>query len=143
MREVGLSENQPDKAAVRPPADERIEPLHIVVRHVLVAFDETRLAGVTRTKDEAKRLADKVYEMARSGRDFAELARLYSDDRHGSGQYALANWGVTAEGDEIERDGMARGFGRVAFSLDPGQIALLPYDVNDAPYGWHVIKREK
>lgn len=143
LRSVGLSENEADPAAVRTPPDERREPDRVVVRHVLIAFEETRLAGVTRTKDEAKRLAERVFEMARSGRDMAELARLYSDDRHATGMYAVANWGVPSEGDEMERDRMARGFGRVAFGLDPGQVGIVPYDENDSPFGWHVIRRER
>jgi hypothetical protein len=141
MRTVGLSENEPDPNAVRRPADERTEPSHVVVRHVLISFDETRLTGVTRTKAEAERLAQRVNEMARSGRDMAELARLYSDDRHGTGEYSIANWGVAADPSEMERERMARGFGRVAFSLDPGSIGLLDYDENDSPFGWHVIQR--
>jgi parvulin-like peptidyl-prolyl isomerase len=143
FREVGLSENEPDPEAVKPPANERKEPSHVVVRHVLIAFDKTNVASVTRTREEAERLAQKVFEMAKSGRDFAELVRLYSDDRHGPGTYSLANWGVTPAPGEGERDRMVRGFGRVAFSLDVGQIGLLPYDSADSPFGWHVIRREK
>jgi hypothetical protein len=141
MRSVGLAENEPDPDAVRRPPGERVEPPHVVVRHVLISFADTRLAGVTRTRAEAERLAQNVLEMARGGRDMAELARLYSDDRHGTGEYSIANWGVTAEANEMDRERMARGFGHVAFALDPGGIGLVPYDEEDAPFGWHVIQR--
>lgn len=140
---VGLAPNQPDPEAVKVAPDERREPDHVTVRHVLISFDKAGIQSVTRTRAEAERLAAKVEALARSGRNFADLVRSYSDDRHGDGVYRLANWGCAPDTDEAEREKMVRGFGRVAFSLDPGQIALLPYDANDSPFGWHIIRREK
>ncbi|MCE9635216.1 MAG: peptidyl-prolyl cis-trans isomerase [Planctomycetes bacterium] len=143
LEAVGLGPNHPDPEAVKAAPDERREPDHVTVRHVLISFDKAGIQSVTRTRGEAERLAAKVEALARSGRDFADLVRTYSDDRHGDGMYRLANWGCAPDTDEAEREKMVRGFGRVAFSLEPGQIAVLPYDANDSPFGWHIIRREK
>lgn len=143
LESVGLGPNRPDPEAVRAAPDERREPDHVTVRHVLISFDKAGIQSVTRTRAEAERLAAKVEALARSGRDFADLVRTYSDDRHGDGLYRLANWGIDAAADEAERDKMVRGFGRVAFSLEPGEIGVLPHDANESPYGWHIIRREK
>ena len=85
MDSVGLAPNKPDPEAVKLPAGTRTEPEHVVVRHVLVSFEKCGILSVTRTEDEAKRLAQRVFDMAKSGHDFGELVRLYSDDRHGDG----------------------------------------------------------
>lgn len=139
---VGFAPNRPDPEAVKLPAG-REEPPRVVVRHVLISCDEGNIPGVTRTRAEAERLAAKVQQLATTGHDFGELVRLYSDDRHGDGRYRLANWGVPAKPGEADRESMVRGFGRVAFSLDPGQIGVLPFDKNDSPYGWHIMRREE
>jgi hypothetical protein len=143
FKDVGLAPADLDHDAVKRGAGEREEPHHVVVRHVLIAFDETSVLGVTRTKAEAERLANQVLEMARAGRDFGELVRLYSDDRHGDGTYAIANWGVPAEADERPREGTYRGFARMAFSLEVGQVGFVPYSRTDAPSGWHVVLRTR
>ena len=139
---VGLAPNRPDPEAVKEPAG-REEPQHVVVRHVLISCVDANLPGVTRTRAEAERLAAKVQQLAVAGHDFGDLVRLYSDDRHGDGSYSLANWGVPAKPGEADRESMVRGFGRVAFSLDPGQIGMLPYDKIDSPFGWHIIRRDE
>lgn len=140
---VGIGPNRPDPEAVKIAPDERREPDHVTVRHVLISFEKAGIQSVTRTRAEAERLATKVEALARSGRDFADLVRTYSDDRHGDGVYRLANWGCAPDVDEAEREKMVRGFGRVAFSLEPGEIGVLPHDPIDSPYGWHIIRREK
>jgi len=142
FKDVGLAPEEPDTTATSrvPSAD---EPAHVLVQHVLVSFEGTRIRGATRTKDEAKALALRVLEQARAGRDFGELVRLYSDDRASEGRIALANWGVPTEGDETERRKMVRGFGATAFRLAVGEIGLVEYDANASPFGWHVVKRLK
>jgi hypothetical protein len=138
---VGLAPNRVDPTVVRNPGA-REEPGRVGVRHVLIGF-EGALPTATRTRDEARALAETVYERARSGADFRELVRLYTDDRHGDGSYVLVNFGIPARGDEVERARFVRGFTRAAFSLEPGQIALVAHDPDESPYGWHVIVREK
>jgi peptidyl-prolyl cis-trans isomerase D len=142
FKDVGLAPEEPDPTAVAR-AVTPDAPSHVVVEHVLLAFDGTKVAGATRTKDEARVLANNVFEQAKGGRDFDELVRLYSDDRGGGGKIALANYGVPTDAGELERRKMVRGFSAAAFSLAVGEIALVEYDVNASPFGWHVVKRLK
>jgi peptidyl-prolyl cis-trans isomerase D len=140
FRSIGFAENVPDPAAVagdNTPA----EPAHVVVQHVLISFDGASIPAVTRTRDEAERLAQRVLEEARAGRDFAELVRYYTDDRGGDGTYALANWGVPTAAGEVDRQKMVRGFGNLAFTLPVAEIGIVEYDPNSSPFGWHVMKR--
>lgn len=142
---TGFAPNRPDPEAVKEPVPPKPESERVVVRHVLIGFQGSRMEtrSTTRTKEEAERLAAKVMNLAKSGRDFGELSRLYSDDRHGTGTYTLTNYGVgTGEG-EFARSDMARGFADMAFSLAPGAVGLVPYDANNSPLGWHVIRRER
>lgn len=139
-RDAGLSANEPDRVALTGPlpAD---EPAHVVVQHVLIAFDGTGVPAVTRSKADAQRVVDRVLSDARAGRDFADLVRLYSDDRGYDGTLEIANWGAPPGPTERERRGLARGFSAAAFRLAPGEIALVEYDPVASPFGFHVIKR--
>ena len=141
FRQIGFAPNEPDPASLQKDAPSD-EPEHVLVQHVLISFEGLKVAGVTRTRDEAERLARRVESEARAGRDFAELVRTYSDDR-GDGRYALANWGVAAGPEETERRKMVRGFGAMAFSLQPGEVGVVPYDTGSSPFGWHIVKRVK
>jgi hypothetical protein len=139
-RELGLAAEEVDATAVaRAPTSD--EPAHVVVQQLLISFEGAGGPAVTRTKDEAERLARRVLEEARSGRDFAELVRLYGDDRARDGTCALANWGVPAAGDEVERQRRPRAFGALAFALAPGETGLVEFDPNGDPLGFHVMKR--
>jgi len=137
---VGFAPDHPDETAVRA-APTREEPAYVDVQHVLVAVQGTGVPGVTRTKEEAERLAQQVLERAQKGQDFRELVRLYSDERRGDGTLRIANFGMTAGPDEYERGRLARGFARAAFALEPGDITLVPWDPPGSPYGWHVLRR--
>lgn len=39
------------------------------------------------------------------------------------------------------RDQMVPGFGDLAFSLEVGDVGIVPYDAKSSPFGWHVLKR--
>ncbi len=41
----------------------------------------------------------------------------------------------------VPRRDFVPGFADLAFRLEPGEVALLPYDPETSPFGWHVIKR--
>ncbi len=140
---MGLAPEPRDPTEVREVPARPAEPDRVTVRHVLISFDEARTKGSTRTRAEAKALAAKVQSLAKSGRDFGELVRLYSDDRHADGVYRLVNYGVAPAQDEEPRSGMVRAFGDAAFSLAVGGIALVEYDSKAAPFGWHVIRRDR
>jgi len=118
-------------------------PEHIAVQHVLIGF-VGKIPGktITRTQEEAEKLAAEVLERARKGENFDQLVEQYTDDQ-APGIYGLANTGITPADGEFPRDGMVKGFSDVAFSLSPGNIDVAKYDPKGSPYGWHIIKRIK
>jgi parvulin-like peptidyl-prolyl isomerase len=106
----------------------------ITVQHVLIAFQGApRITGVTRNKDEAKVLAEKVWNEAIGGADFQALMKTHSNDS-GPGEYAMTKAG---------RAGMVASFGNVGFRLKVGEIGVAAHDEQASPYGWHIIKRVK
>src|SRR4030095_13413490 len=70
--------------------DESIE-----IQHILISFKGApRMTGVTRSRDEAKVLAEKVYAEAIGGGDFLALVKQYTNDS-APGIYALTKAGRT------------------------------------------------
>lgn len=117
------------------------EPEHILVAHVLIAFQGTGTKA-TRTRAAAEKLAQEVFGRARKGEDFNKLIRDLSDDE-GDGVYGLANHHISPVGNEYERGKMVAAFGDVGFQLDVGEVGISSYDPKTSPYGWHIIKRLK
>jgi len=123
---------------------------HVQVEHVLIGFQGTiPNKTVTRTHDDAEKLAADVLDRARKGESFEGLMQSYTDDP-GPGVYGLANNGVTPDkaASEYPRAGMVSGFSDVAFRLSPGNIDVAPYQPDKtkphySPFGWHIIKRLK
>ena len=119
------------------------EPQFVTVQHILIGFKGT-LPGkpVTRTQEEAKRLAEDLLKRAQSGENFDTLVKEHTDDSH-PGIYQMANLGVAADRsqDIFERARMAKAFGDVGFSLNVGEIGMAPYDEQTSVYGWHIIRR--
>jgi parvulin-like peptidyl-prolyl isomerase len=97
---------------------------------------------VTRTRDEAKKLAQEVFERAKKGEDFDALVKEYTDDQY-PGIYRMANTGVTPDQSkqEFPRAGMVKGFGDVSFSLQVGEVGMSEYHPQKSKFGWHIIKR--
>jgi parvulin-like peptidyl-prolyl isomerase len=106
----------------------------IEIQHVLIGFKGApRLVGVTRTRDEAKVLAQKVFDEAIGGADFDALVKQYTNDS-APGIYPLT---------KETKAGMVKGFGDVGFRLKVGEIGVSPWDATVSPFGWHIIKRLK
>jgi parvulin-like peptidyl-prolyl isomerase len=84
---------------------------------------------ITRSKEEAQKLANKIQAQAKSGADFGALAEKYSDDP--SAKTGKGNLGKFARGT------MVKPFADAAFGLKPGEIS----NVVETPFGFHVIKR--
>ena len=136
--------------AIKPPAG---EPEHVTVQHILVAFGDAvgvlerqkqkQMLTVTRSRDEAKQLAEKIFDLARTGVTLDELKATHSSDDSGEGTYGLANHGVQPQGKESPRNGMVAAFGDVGFKLGVGEVGLAEYDPVKSTYGWHIIKRVK
>ena len=118
-------------------------PQHIQVQHILIAFKGT-IPGknITRTKEEADKLAHEVLQQVRDGVDFDSLVKKYTDDSP-PGIYGMSNNGVAPAQGEYPRGGMVAAFGNVGFNISVGNIDIAEYDPKTSPFGWHIIKRLK
>jgi ABC-type glycerol-3-phosphate transport system substrate-binding protein len=107
---------------------------HIEIQHVLIAFKGApRMTRVTRSKDEARALAQQVFDEALAGGDFLALVKKYTDDS-APGIYPMTKAG---------RASMVRSFGDVGFRLKVGEIGIATWNAQASPFGWHIIKRLK
>jgi len=108
------------------------EPKEITARHILIMYQGSMRApeSVTRSKEEAKALAEEVLAKAKAGEDFSELAKQYSDGptKVRGGLLSPFSKGV-----------MAPAFEKAAFALKKGEIS----GVVETAFGFHVIKRIK
>jgi peptidyl-prolyl cis-trans isomerase C len=118
----------PTDAQVREFYDKRPEkfkePETVRASHVLVKVDEQADAA---TRQKARAKIEGVLKQARSGADFAKLAREHSDD------------GSAQQGGDLSyfaRGQMVRPFEEAAFALKPGEVS----DVVTTQFGYHVIK---
>ena len=136
------SEPKPATAPT-PAAAEPKEPDHITIQHVLIGFTGSVPGkNITRTQDEAKKLADEILARAKQGENFDELVKKYTDDS-APGIYSMANNGVAAAAGEYPRGRMVPAFGNAGFPLQVGEIGMASYDKATSPYGWHIVKRLK
>jgi peptidyl-prolyl cis-trans isomerase D len=101
----------------------------VKARHILLAYEGSQGAGadIVRTKEEARKEAYRVLRMTRrSGADFAELARTYSDgpskDRGGELGF-------------FKRGAMVEAFNDFVFSKSVGATGVVETD-----FGYHVIE---
>lgn len=107
-------------------------PEEIGARHILISYAGADNAGegVTRTREEARVLAEQVAAEARApGANWDELVSRHSDEpqaaeRHGD----LGRFG---------HGRMVRAFERAAFDLDVGEIS----EVVETGFGFHIIHR--
>jgi hypothetical protein len=104
----------------------------ITVQHVLVAFRGAERSKATRSFDDAKVLAEKIWVEVMGGADFKP--RMAIDDDPGPGEYPMT---------KAKRTDMAKGFGDVGFRLKVGEIGVAPFHPTDSKFGWHIIKRVK
>lgn len=86
--------------------------------------------ATARDEAEAKAEIDRVFQEAKAGEDFAELARVYSDGPSGPSGGDLGFFG---------KGRMVKPFEDVAFALAPGEVS----DPVKTRFGWHVIKAEE
>lgn len=93
--------------------------------HILIRFPENADAAA---KEQARARAAELLKEVKAGKDFAALAKQYSQDP-GSG----SNGGDLGF---FERGQMVGPFDQVAFALPPGQ----PSDLVETTFGYHIIK---
>jgi len=106
-------------------------PEEIGASHILISYKGAERSEATRSKEEARALAEEVLAKAREdGADFAALARQYSDGPTAQNGGDLGTFG---------RGKMAPAFEEAAFKLEVGQIS----DIVETPFGFHIIKRTK
>ncbi len=119
------------------------EPDHITVQHILISFEGSiPKETVTRTKEEAEKLADEIFVRAKKGEDFDTMVKEYSDDTY-PGVYSMANFSAEPNKDqgEFSRSQMVKGFGDVSFKLSVNEIGMVDFSPETSKYGWHIIKR--
>jgi parvulin-like peptidyl-prolyl isomerase len=107
------------------------EPDTIAARHILVMYRDSKgkPPGLTRTRAEAQQRAQECLLKLRSGADFSETVRHYSDEP-----------GAPERGGDLgsfRREVMVSSFSDAAFSLKVGETS----EVIETPYGFHVIHR--
>jgi peptidyl-prolyl cis-trans isomerase NIMA-interacting 1 len=107
-------------------------PTSINARHILIAWQGAQRAdpSVTRTREQARTLAQQVRDEARAGANWEELWSKNSNEPGGQRGGELGTFG---------RGQMVPAFERTAFALKVGEIS----DVVETPFGFHVIQRLK
>jgi len=119
------------------------EPDHITIQHVLIGFKGSVPGkNITRTQDEAKKLAEEILARAKKGESFDDLVKQYTDDA-APGIYSMSNKGVAPSDGEYPRERMVAAFGDAGFPLQVGEFGMASYDKVKSPYGWHIVKRLK
>lgn len=119
------------------------EPEHISVQHILISFKGSIPKDtVTRTKEEAEKLANEIYDRAKKDEDFDALVREYTDDNY-PGVYKMSNFDAEPNMDqgEFQRSKMVKEFGDVSFKLSVNDIGMAEFSPERSKYGWHIIKR--
>lgn len=101
--------------------------------HILIAYKGAQFAPkeVTRSKDEAKKLAQEMLAKLKDKKaTIGELASKYSDDPSKAAAGAIGNF---------ERLAMPEAFSDAVFSMDVGGLS----EVVETPRGFHVIQRTR
>ena len=98
------------------------QPEQVRASHILFKAE-----GDEAAKKKTRANAETVLKEAKSGKDFAELAKKHSTD------------GSAPQGGDLgffEKERMVPEFANAAFSLQPGQIS----DIVETQFGFHIIK---
>ena len=102
-------------------------PKTVEARHILIKVDQDADDG---TVAEARKRIEDILKMAGEGKDFAELAKQYSEGpTKDKGGYL----------GEFQKDSMVKPFADKAFSMAAGEIS----EPVRTRFGWHLIKVEK
>jgi peptidyl-prolyl cis-trans isomerase D len=102
-------------------------PEQVKAAHILIKVTAKADPAIRQKK---RALAEKILGEARSGKNFAKLARTYSDDAASIAQGGDLGY--------FNRETMAAAFEKAAFDLNPGEIS----DIVETPFGYHIIKCE-
>ncbi len=102
-------------------------PEQVKASHILIKVGQD---ADPKTKSEKKAFAEKLLADIKAGKDFAELARLHSDDK------ASAVKG--GDLDFFTRGTMVPAFEQAAFNMQPGEVS----EIVETSFGFHIIKVE-
>jgi parvulin-like peptidyl-prolyl isomerase len=106
------------------------EPEEVSASHILLKFKDVD-KGSTRTKAEAKKLAEELIAKAKKkGADFAALARKHSEGPTNTKGGDLGSF---------KRGKMVKEFDNAVFKLKVGDIS----GIVETEFGFHIIKRTK
>ena len=135
--DMGITKMMEAEVATQPPpADAQVREFYdknpdkfkqgesVRASHILFRVDEKATEA---EKKKVRAEADSVLKQAKSGADFAELAKKHSAD------------GSAAQGGDLNffsRGQMVPAFEQAAFALQPGQIS----DIVTTQFGYHIIK---
>jgi peptidyl-prolyl cis-trans isomerase C len=100
-------------------------PEQVKASHILIRVDPN---APPEKKEEAKKKINQVLNEAKSGKDFTELAKKYSEEP-----------GAAETGGDLGyfgRGAMVPPFEEAAFKLKPGEIS----DIVETQFGYHIIK---
>jgi len=107
--------------------DEFYTPKTVKARHILIKVDPQ---ADEKAVEQARQKALEILKLAREGRDFAELAKQYSEGP------TAANGGDLGV---FRKDAMVKPFADQAFTMKAGDIS----EPVQTRFGWHIIKVEK
>ncbi len=99
----------------------------VEARHILIKVDADAEAEAV---EDARTRIDNIFKLAKEGRDFAELAKEYSE---GPTKTTGGQLGA------FTREAMVKPFADKAFSMKAGEIS----EPVRTRFGWHIIKVEK
>jgi peptidyl-prolyl cis-trans isomerase D len=102
-------------------------PKTVEARHILIKVDQN--AGSEEVA-KAKERIEGIWQKAKDGQDFAELAKQFSEGPSKDKGGYLGTFG---------REAMVKPFADAAFSMKAGEIS----DPVKTQFGWHIIKVEK
>ena len=100
----------------------------VTASHILLkTIDDNGNELSDEKKKEAKKKAEEALKKVKSGEDFAQVAKEYSEDSTASNGGELGTFG---------KGQMVSEFENAAFSMKPGEIS----DIIKTQYGYHIIK---
>ena len=106
----------------------RVSMEAVTASHILITHEEAQSATNNRNRKEARKLAEQILKELKSGKDFAELARQYSDGPSGPKGGNLGRF---------TRGQMVPEFDNAVFKLKQGSVS----DIVETRFGYHIIKR--
>lgn len=119
-------EPAPEPSVAKPPEA-------VAAQHVLIAYRGAKNApkDVTRSKKEARALAEEVAKKAKEGADFTALVKEYSEDPGTKDRLGSVG--------KFTPDKMVKPFSDAAFKLAVDEVS----DVVETEFGFHIIKRNQ